>query len=95
MTQHGLIELVPDPNPVANAELEVNTTADGLVVFDPGRERVHYLNGPAAVVFTLCDGARDRHAIAEALSQAYDLDDAPIEQVDGCLAQLRDEGLVR
>ena len=74
---------------------EVNETKDGLIVYDTRRERVHYLNGPAAAIFVLCDGARDRHAIADALSVAYSLDAAPLEQVDGCLAQLRREGLLR
>ena len=45
-------------------DLEINEVADGLVVYDPGRETVHYLNNTAAALFTLCDGQRDEAAIA-------------------------------
>jgi len=35
--------------------LDVNEVKDGLIVYDPSRDRVHYLNATAGVVFTLCD----------------------------------------
>jgi hypothetical protein len=47
------------------------------------------------VVFTLCDGDHDHGGIADAMSKAYDLDQAPVAEVEGCLAQLRHKGLLR
>jgi hypothetical protein len=82
-------------NPVLSEGLDVHETKDGLVVYDPRRDRVHYLNATAAIVFTLCDGDRDNRGIADVVSEAYDLDQAPIAEVEGCLTQLRHEGLLR
>jgi hypothetical protein len=82
-------------NPTAVDGLEVNEIKDGLIVYDPGRDRVHYLNGTASVVFTLCDGTRDAHGIAEALGRVYDRDEPPRAHVDACLRQLREEALLR
>jgi hypothetical protein len=73
----------------------VNEVKDGLVVYDPTRDRVHYLNATASVVFTLCDGTMDRAAIAEAVAAAFTLDGAPLDEVDACLLQLGTEGLLR
>ena len=75
--------------------LEVNETKDGLIVYEAERDRVHYLNATAAVVFSLCDGTMDATAIADAVGQAYDVEHVPTADVDICLKQLRDEGLVR
>jgi hypothetical protein len=82
-------------SPVAVPGLEVNETNDGLIVYDPGLERVHYLNATASVIFMLSDGTRDVRRIADAVGQAYDADRAPVAEVETCLSQLRNEGLVR
>ncbi|MFN8027996.1 MAG: PqqD family peptide modification chaperone [Acidimicrobiia bacterium] len=44
------------PKPVEG--LDVHEVDDGLVVYDGAKDRVHYLNASAALVFTLCDGTR-------------------------------------
>ena len=75
--------------------LDVNEVKDGLIVYEPNRDRVHYLNGTAAVVFLFCDGTNDADTIAELVAKAYDLDEAPGDEVADCVAQLRSEGLVR
>lgn len=48
---------------------------DGLIVYEMSRNRVHYLNATAAVVFALCDGTQDSTSIAELLASAYDLEE--------------------
>ena len=75
--------------------LDVNEVDDGLVVYDPERDRVHYLNATASVVFTLCDGTHDRAAIGATLAEAFGLPDAPTDEIAACLDQLADEGLLR
>jgi hypothetical protein len=82
-------------NPHALDGLELNETKDGLIVYDSERDRVHYLNATASVVFMLCDGTRDAHGIAETLGQVFDRDEPPRAEVDACLCQLRDEALLR
>lgn len=75
--------------------LEINEVPDGLVIYDPARDRVHTLNATAAVVFTLCDGTEDLESLAEDVAQAYELAEPPVAQVEACVDHLRAEGLVR
>ncbi|MHB1131350.1 MAG: PqqD family protein [Chloroflexota bacterium] len=42
-----------------------------LVLYDPQRQRVHVLNATAALIWHLCDGRRDRTAIAASLSARF------------------------
>ena len=84
-----------DDLPSTKDGLEVNEVKDGLVVYDPERDRVHYMNATASVVFTLCDGEHDRTAIGASLAEAFGLADPPSTEVDACLRQLTDEGLLR
>jgi hypothetical protein len=82
-------------HPSAVDGLDVNEVKDGLVVYDPAQDRVHYLNATAAVVFTLCDGTQDTAAIADVVAKTYNLDEAPVADVEACVLQLADEGLLQ
>jgi hypothetical protein len=84
-------ELLPEP---AEA-LDVHEVEDGLVVYDLTSERVHYLNPTASFVFILCTGKHDAARIAELVAGAWELPELPVAEVDACLEQLRDEGLIR
>ena len=75
--------------------LELVEVADGFIVYDEGRERVHFLNHTAAIVLTLCDGSKADAEIATEVQQCYELPDAPHEEIAACLKQFRSEGLVR
>ena len=75
-------------------EIEINPVEDGLVVYDPRRDRVHHLNPTASVVLELCNGEIDLDEIVSLVQAAYDLDEPPEREVGDCLRQLRDEGLV-
>jgi hypothetical protein len=75
--------------------LDVNQVSDGLIVYDPDRDRVHYLNNTAAAIFTLCDGAREVRAIVEALGTVFGEDAPSLTEVEACVAQLEDEGMLR
>jgi hypothetical protein len=74
--------------------LEVNETKDGVIVFDPRSDRVHYLNSTAALVFTMCDGEEDAVSIAEFMASAFELDEPPLANVEECLRALVAEDLV-
>jgi len=85
----------PPTHPVRADGLEVNEVADGLVVYQPDPERVHYLNNTAAVVFELCDGDRSRREIAAALGELFSLAEVPTAEVEACLVELVAKGVVR
>ncbi len=74
--------------------VEINQVADGYVVYHPARDRVHYLNQTATIVLELCNGKNDAAKIANLLQAAYELPELPLEEVTGCLGQLRAEGLI-
>ena len=75
--------------------LDVNEVDDGLVVYDLTNDRVHYLNVTATLVFELCTGAHTDDEIVGLVSEAWQLPDPPDAEVRACLAQLRDEGVIR
>jgi hypothetical protein len=75
--------------------LDVHEVDDGFVVFDASTDRVHYLNPTATVVFSFCDGTRTAAEVAELVQSAWELDAPPVDDVVTCIAQLRDEGVLR
>ena len=75
--------------------LEINPVADGYVIYQPDRDRVHYLNHTAVLVIELCDGATPAGDIPRLLKAAYELPAPPTAEVAECLTKLLDEGLIR
>ncbi len=84
-----------DPeHPLALEGVEVVPTADGYVVYDEERDRVHYLNHTAALVLEFCTGENSAEEIVGMLQLAYDLPEPPEAETRECLTRLRAEGLV-
>jgi hypothetical protein len=75
--------------------LDVNEEPEGLVVYDPSTDRVHYLNSTAAIVFTLCDGEHEVADIAAIVAAAFGLEETPLDEITACLDTLEDEGLLQ
>jgi len=75
--------------------IDIVEVTDGFVVYHPDRDRVHFFNPTAAVVLELCDGTRSEEEIVDEVRRAWDLAEAPEDEVAKCLAQLRQEALVR
>lgn len=82
--------------PTQRDDLEVNESADGLIVYDPQRDRVHHLNATASLVFELCTGANADTEVESLVAAAFpDADAAAVaDEVRRCLVTLRDEGLI-
>lgn len=76
------------------AGVEVNEVADGLVVFDPVTQRVHYLNSSASVVYELCDG---HSTTADIVARATELfsGSASSDSLIECVDDLARRGLIR
>lgn len=75
--------------------VEINKVADGYIIYDPERDRVHYLNHTAVLVLELCTGEVRAQDIPELLRAAYDLSTSPTDEVAQCLTRFYEEGLVR
>jgi hypothetical protein len=87
--------LVPDGGLSVVDGLDVNEVKDGLIVYDPASDRVHYLNATASVVFTLCDGTRHASDIAATVAAVFGAEAPGPDEVLACLAQFEQEGLLR
>jgi hypothetical protein len=74
--------------------LEINAVADGYIVYQPERDRVHYLNPTAALILELCNGRNAETELPELLQSAFDLSAPPADEVKACLQTLRGEGLI-
>jgi len=83
-------EACPRPAP----GIQTTEVADGYLVYDPGRGRVHYLNHTAVVVLELCTGRTRARDMPGLLQAAYDLPEAPVAEVRECLEKLFLEGLL-
>ena len=66
-----------------------------MVIISPEDSQVHELNETASLVFALCTGEHSDGRIAELVGLAWELAQPPDAEVRACLAQLRDEGLIR
>jgi len=80
--------------PVMAPDLEINEVADGYIVYQPDRDRVHYFNQTAALILELCNGRNAETDLPELVRSAYDLAAPPTEEVAECLQTLRKEGLI-
>ena len=80
--------------PLARIDLEVQEAADGYVVFDEGRDRVHYLNHTAVLIIELCTGGNTVQQIIGLIQRAYELPEPPERETRECLAQLEAQGLL-
>ena len=83
-----------DKNPQRIEGLDLDETDDGYVIYEPGKDRVHYLNPTAALVLELCNGTNTATGIVELVQQAYGLGEPPAESVEALLTQMKDEGLL-
>jgi hypothetical protein len=74
--------------------LEITQVPDGVMIFQESRDRVHYLNPTAAIVFELCGLGKSRAEIEAFISDGFALIEAPADEVERCLNALVSEGLI-
>jgi hypothetical protein len=78
---------------VRGGDLDVNEVPDGYIIYQTAADRVHYLNNNAAVVFELCDGARDADDIVSRVKKMFE--GAADDEIEACIQNLLKEGLVQ
>lgn len=79
---------------VRAGNLEVHEVPDGYIIYQTARDRVHYLNKTAAVIFEFCDGKRDKTDIVSRVATAFELPTRMHGEVETCLDLLMREGLL-
>jgi len=83
-----------DIRPERAPGIEIREVTDGFVVYDPSRDRLHFLNLTATLLLESCDGNLRARELPELLAAAYGLAEVPSSEVENCLAKLLDEGLL-
>ena len=83
-----------DTRPKRVDGVEITEAADGFLIYQAGRDRIHYLNHTAVLVLELCSGSVRAGDIPALLARAYDLPEPPTAQVAECLERLAAEGLI-
>ena len=74
--------------------LEVHQVPDGYIVYQGERERVHYLNKTAAIIFEFCDGAHGPDDIVARVATAFELGPSAYTELRAGLDSLAKEGLI-
>src|SRR6185295_16731496 len=83
------------PDRPRQTTLLVHADGDGVVLHDPHTGSTHRLNGVARQLWELCDGSRDRAALAQEIAARFGIATAVARgDVDAALAQFRDAGLI-
>ncbi|HET9338231.1 MAG TPA: PqqD family protein [Casimicrobiaceae bacterium] len=88
------MRLDPSLTPRRADDLEIRAVPDGYVVYDPSRDRLHFLNGTATFVLECCDGATPVGELPTLFAAAFRLDEDPAAAVAACLERLAAEGLL-
>jgi hypothetical protein len=75
--------------------LEVHEVPDGYIVYQTLRDRVHYLNKAAAIIFEFCDGSLEADDIVARVATAFVLGTSGHAEIRAGLDSLVKEGLVQ
>jgi len=80
--------------PQKKAGLEMHQVGGEFVIYEAESDAIHSLNTTAALVLEFCDGAHTAAEIAAEMQQAYQLPAPPLDEVNGCLINLQQSGLI-
>jgi hypothetical protein len=86
--------LTPDAVFQGATGLELNPAPDGYVIYQTAKERVHFLNPTAAIVYELCISGKSLREIEAVLRDAFSLSQDPSAAVRDCIKSLLDEQLI-
>jgi hypothetical protein len=89
-----MTEIGPETRFESAGDVEINNVPDGAMAYQKDRERVHFLNPTALVIYELCGLKKSTQEIEDFLAGAFGLAEPPRDAVRDCLVSLVDEGLV-
>src|ERR1022692_4556808 len=91
----GLQNATMDQVPVPIADLKTEIIEGELLLYDPRQTKAVYLNPPAAVIWSLCDGRRQVREIIRLIGDGYPDSKATLtEDVLATLDQLYQSGVL-
>jgi hypothetical protein len=74
--------------------LEINEATDGFLVYQPDRDRLHFLNATAVLVLESCNGTLRAGELPELIATAFGLASSPMDDIEACVTELLREGLL-
>lgn len=80
--------------PARVAGLETRDAADGFVVYDARRDRLHFLNPTALFVLECLDGRTRVDELPALVAKAFRLLEPPSAEIEACLERFDVEGLI-
>ena len=81
--------------PIRFADVKVEVIEGELLLYHPGQTRAVYLNPPAALIWSLCDGSRQVYEIMRLIGESYpESKENLTEDVLATLQQLSDSGVL-
>jgi hypothetical protein len=86
--------LAPDATFAVEQGHEISQVPDGCVIYQPSRERVHFLNPTAVVVYELVAAGKPVAEIVAFLQDAFELADPPHDAVRACIESMSREQLI-
>jgi hypothetical protein len=89
-----MTEISPETRFETVGGVEINNVPDGAMVYQKDRERVHFLNPTALIIYELCGLKKSTQEIEGFLAGAFGLAEPPTAAVRDCLVSLVEEGLV-
>jgi hypothetical protein len=79
---------------VQAGNLEIHPVPDGYIIYQTERDRVHYLNKTAAIIFEFCDGLHQTDDVVARVAKAFDLGPSAYDEIREGLDALVREGLI-
>jgi hypothetical protein len=76
------------------SNLDIHEMPDGYIVYDNAKDRVHYLNKTAAIIFEFCDSKLEMNDIVGRVAKAFDLGPSAHAEIRAGLELLLKEGIV-
>lgn len=77
------------------SNLDVHDVPDGYIVYQTDKDRVHYLNKTAAIIFEFCDGKHGSDDIVTRVAHAFELGPSAHDEIRAGIDSLLKEGLVQ
>lgn len=74
--------------------MEVIPADEGYIIYEQDKDRVHYLNPVAALIYELCTGDNSLVQISELVREAFGLAEPPAAEVADAVTKMKDEGLL-
>ncbi len=80
--------------PKTTKALEITESDNGYAVYDPNKEKVHFLNDMGILILEMCNGENSTDIIINLITQSFQLSEDHSSEINKYIDQLHNEGLI-